>query len=853
MAFPDDRDRALQRRASQVLNAAEDLTDWMSRYKSDRQKSDLSPISATDEYQLFQLRRRAGNLLRSSKVPVAAAVYGASQVGKSLFVGRVLRPADSRFCPLGRDEVLGPPSYFSDLSFDEDLNPQCGSNEATAIVTRFTTKDRFDETVPTKFPVLVRGLSRAELLRVLARGFRSECDTPPDDLWQESQLEALFEHSASGTGDADRDWRMDLLDVYSYLRRLEPLRFRADESMVNGLISRYPLSHDGYVEVVARLCWNSWPTITGLFNTIWKFLEETHKHGRDGIACHWAAVRFLLDSQRTIQHENRNSKVFQKVCWNDLVDRFEDGWYVLDYQPGQGPPRHDLSTIQSAMLELVVPVLPDRINEEWGHVLKQIDFLDIPGMRSQGRGAEEGLLKAADSIDDKMSIVKRGKVFYLFDRYIEEMQIQTLLLLIRSGNLEVKGLLKEYVDKWGRIRYGKENWPGRVNETPPAFFVGMTGIDDEFRTRDAKAEIYNARLRVIVTETFKEVMTDFGGPSRRFTNIYPIRYPGSWDANSEQQAKFGAANWERAGTAFCEAEMVQEYVADFDRKWRAAIKDGDGGASLIAMAFRQCTSSLRKQDELAMAIDEIKSALKNLAQSWAVDPNANLNRDRRAASADTIMNWCLKDEQKVYSRINALREVLCFRPGDVVVLADLADISRGPKQRPEPLENRLTRELPSLLMDWGKLQTPERWREYITANNDVGSGLNPESFSTFTRYLAEYLCSEPILKQLMSRLTGIISLQNRDEMARKNARRKFTRQILNDFVMNPGPDVAPRAPSVAVETEGDYGLMTPFVNRWLTRLPEALASAAGVDTQIPPGNSELHEWLEEFRALLAES
>ena len=655
MAFPDDRDRELLRLASKVQETAEDLTDWMSRHKADRQKTDLGPISATDEFQLFSLRRKAGNLLRSSKVPVAAAVYGASQVGKSLFVGRVLRPADPRFCPLGRDENLGPPSYYPNLGFDDDLNPQCGSNEATAIVTRFTTKDRFDETVPTRFPVLVRGLSRAEWLRVLARGFRSECDTPPDDLWQESQLEELFEQQATShsANEADREWRMDLLDVYSYLKRLEPLRFRADESAVNGLISRYPLTNEGYVQLVARLCWNSWPSLTGLFNTIWKFLELTRKHGREGIACHWAAVRFLLDSQRTPVHENRNSKVLPRVSWNDLVDRVEDGWYVLDYQPGQGPPKQDLATIQSAMLELVVPVLPDRLNEDWRNVLEQIDFLDIPGMRSQGRGAEEGLLKAAESIDDKMSIVKRGKVFYLFDRYIEEMQIQTLLLLIRYGNLEVKGLLKEYVDKWGRIRYGKDQWPGDVHEDPPALFVGMTGIDDEFRTRDAKSEIYNVRLKIIVSETFKEVMTDFGGAGRRFTNIYPIRYPGTWDADLAQRQKYGLEAWELAGQAFRDSEMVQEFVADADRKWAAAMEDGDGGASIIAAAFRRCTSALRKQDELGKAIAETRSALANLAESWAVDPNANLNRDRRIAAADHVLNWCLSDEQLVYSRVNA--------------------------------------------------------------------------------------------------------------------------------------------------------------------------------------------------------
>ncbi len=854
MAFPNDRDRELLRLAAKVLETSEDLIDWMSRHKAARQQHDLGPISATDEFQLLNLRRKAGNLLRSSKVPVAAAVYGASQVGKSLFVGRVLRPADAHFCPLGRDENLGPPAYFANLNFDHDLNPQCGSNEATAIVTRFTTKDRFDETVPTKFPVLVRGLSRAEWLRVLARGFRSECDMPRDEMWQESQLEELFEQQSAvyGASEADREWRMDVLDVYSYLRRLEPLRYRADESMVNGLMSRYPLTNDGYVQVVSRLCWNSWPSLTGLFIRIWKFLELTRQHGRDGIACHWAAVRFLLDSQRTPQHENRNSKVFPKVSWNDLVDRVEDGWYVLDYQPGQGPPKQDLATIQSAMLELVVPVLPDRLNEEWRQVLEQIDFLDIPGMRSEGRGGEQGLSQSAESLVEQMTIVKRGKVFYLFERYIEEMQVQTLLLLVRGGNLEVRGLLKEYVDKWGRTRYSKDAWPFKVQENPPAFFLGLTGIDIEFHNQTPSSELYNARLRAIVSDTFKEIMTDFGGQGRRFTNVYPIRYPGTWDADTVKQQKLGDENWELARRAFQESELVREYVADPERKWEAAMQDGDGGASLIAAAFRQCTSALRKQDELARAIAETRVALGSLAEGWAVDPNANLDRDRRIAAANHVLDWCLADEQLVYVRVNALREALCFRPGDVVYLADLADVNQGSKQRPEPLDRRLQRELPAFLMEWGKMQSPGRWQEHA-ANHQGGESLKPELFGTFSRYLAEFLCSAPVLEQLLVKLLDVVSLQHRDEVARKNARRKLTRLILNDFVMNPGAEVSPLTELGDRKGDRDFGLMTPFIDRWLTRLPEALASAAGADVRIPPGNSELHEWLSDFQVAFPET
>jgi hypothetical protein len=90
-------------------------------------------------------------------------------VGKSLFVGRMLQASSDDYSPLGRDEQHGPPAYFQFLSFDTDLNPQSGSNEATALVTRFTTKDRIAANLSPEYPVMVRALTRAQWLRVLAR------------------------------------------------------------------------------------------------------------------------------------------------------------------------------------------------------------------------------------------------------------------------------------------------------------------------------------------------------------------------------------------------------------------------------------------------------------------------------------------------------------------------------------------------------------------------------------------------------------------------------------------------------------------------------------------------------------
>ncbi|MEK6239220.1 MAG: virulence factor SrfC family protein, partial [Planctomycetales bacterium] len=331
----------------------------------------------------------------------------------------------------------------------------------------------------------------------------------------------------------DRSWRLDLLDAYAYMRFCDRRGFQSKEAVVNGMLNRYPLTDEGYIAIAAGMFWDNWGTLTQLFMRINDFLTKIATTEHDpAILTHWAGVRFLLDSQRKKVHERRNSRCFTKVDWADFRLNLKNGWHVLDYLPGQGGGNEQQETIQAAMLELVMPILPHRISEEWRRVIEQIDILDIPGMRAGRQGAEQGKRQAADTLEEQMEIVKRGKVAYLFERYTQELQIQTLLLLARGGNLEVTAQMKHHIDLWGRARYGEAVWPTKVRDAIPALFLGVTGIDEEFRNRDEYADpmLYDARLAQ-VADALGDVMVDFGGKGKYFNNVYPIRYPGTWDAD----------------------------------------------------------------------------------------------------------------------------------------------------------------------------------------------------------------------------------------------------------------------------------------------------------------------------------
>ncbi len=851
MGFPDERDRNLIRHAEQVENLATDLCDWLSEYNPSRRSTEMLPIAESDEFEMLQLRRLASSLYTSAKVPVAAAVYGPSQVGKSLLVGQVLKPHSENFCPIGGDETLGEPAYFKHLSFDDDLNPQCGSNEATALVTRFTTKDRIGASVSPEYPVMVRALTRAEWLRVLARGFHVECKTP-DRTWTQSELEELFEDlSRSCPGDdVDRKWRMDIIDAYSYIRAVDRRGFQAKEAVLNGMLGRYQLSEEGYVAAAAALFWDGWQSLTNLFQKISNFLDRITLGDHDpAIFTHWAAVRFLLDSQRSKVHERRNSKVWEKVDWNDIYLVEKEKYCVLEYRPGTGQGGEELETIQAGMLELVMPVLPHRLNDDWRKVVEQMDFLDVPGMRAGRTGAEKGKRTSADSLEEQMEIVKRGKVAYLFERYTEELQVQTLLLLSRGGNLEVAGQMVHHVDKWGKARYGDKVWPLRVRDEIPALFIGMTGIDEEFRNRDEYADkgLYDNRLDQLV-DALKNVMNDFGGRGKSFTNVYPIRYPGTWDTNAEQREAEGPEKWVRAGAAMLASEMVQQYMRAPEVRWETAMRDDDGGLSLIAAGIRAVTTAEDKQNQLQQRIKDVQGRLLQLSRDWVVDPDANVDREKRLRAARKVVDWLQSSEDAVYYRVHALQESLSVSEGDELQISDCIDTQS--RRHGDPLP----RQVRNFLHEWATVAVPKRWEEFCGAHKEGGPWLDPADISAFTRFLRDYLLTDKVFDEIVDQLAPVVHLKTRDEAARRRARRKYVRIILNDYVTNPGPSMAPIEPPEGEREEkkedGDdfqrFGLMSSFVKRWCDRVPWALALGAGEHVKLPPGNGQLIEILGPF-------
>ena len=338
-----------------------------------------------------------------------------------------------------------------------------------------------------------------------------------------------------------------------------------------------------------------------------------------------------------------------------------------------------------------------------------------------------------------MEIVKRGKVSYLFERFVDELQIQTLLLLLRGGNLEVKAQMKYHVEKWGKARYGEKVWPLRVQDEIPALFIGMSGIDEEFRNREIFAEkmLYDTRLNSILDtlgqrdERFRRQRQGLQqrlsdplsrhvghqrGAARRTTTRKngprPQGVPGigtGEDLCPRRGLALGRGHEGRRRRAV--ADQRRHPRRDQRRRQAGPVDQGD-----------------RRRSEPAVA------ALARLGRRSRRQHRPRAPRDGRQEGR----RMAHRRRGRIYHRVHALEESLCMAEGEELQIADCADNAN--RRHGDPLP----KELKNYLHEWATVAVPKRWETFCNDHHDGEPWLDPNDMNLFTRYLRDYLLTDKV-------------------------------------------------------------------------------------------------------------
>ncbi len=564
-------------RAAEISTIASRALDWVGQHQ---------PKNPALMRELRRDARRARALQEAAARPVAVAVFGASQAGKSYLVSRLA-------APLGHP--LAARFGSTELDFLRDINPP-GGQEATGLVTRFTVKTPAGSP---NAPVALRLLSQIDVVKILANTYLEDFDPAevviPDLDQLTTALKAL--ESAAGSGPQDGLQRDDIEELQDYFGRY----FRG-HALVQALPTSFwerladlapRLPAERRAEAFAPL-WGSVSALSGCCTLLLTALKQINFQGevRAGIDALVPRETSIIDV-RTLFTMNPTQPSGQTIA--------------LHNTSGGTLATLDRVVVTALVAEITVPLATN----PWPF-FDHTDLLDFPGARTREEISDaENFLKGPERLG---RVFLRGKVAYLFQRYNAEQEISAMLLCVGPSNQEVQ-TLPRMVDDWIAGTAGPT--PAERANVRCNMFLVLTKFDSEFEEKAGEdvtsGQRWTARMQASLTDFFGKAYSwpHEWTPGKAFNNTFWLRNPSigfgavfdyepQTDPN-EPATEIGVAPRAEAAVkvrrdAYVTNELVQRYFADPAKAWDEALRANDGGISHLAAALAPvCDPHLKAQ------------------------------------------------------------------------------------------------------------------------------------------------------------------------------------------------------------------------------------------------------------------
>ena len=642
--------QALSTRCHEVADLADTAVAWVG------DDANRDKVGAEATYLRREFRRtviRARKLADAATRNMCVGVYGPSQAGKSYLISVLGRPKGGELMA-AFDGVEEPIRYL------DQINPE-GQGESTGLVTRFTA-----DTIPAVpgFPVKVRFLSESDVVRVLANTFAMDGDASEPVPSPEEVEKLLTDAEAKAGGGADpafatgemwdvQEYVTNEFDRLAYFASLRPFWDRAAAVAPR-------LDPAGRAELLSVL-WGRHTPLTKLFLTLASHLKRLGDAREAFVPLAALAPReeSIIDVQTLKELDG------------------EATFEAVDVRTGSGAsttiPRGELTALVS---EMIVPMA----ESPWDF-MSGTDLLDFPGTRNRFTHRLSNYLEAGEAPHAQLFL--RGKVAYLFDRYVAEQELTSMLLCIGEGNMEAKDL-PGLIDRWVAATHGSAP-EERKNARCILFFVltkfdtllvESGGAGDDPRTR------FDRRVQNSMVEPFGKLpdswLNDWTG-GMPFRNTFWIRNPTyeaaviEYDAN-RREVGVRADRRERVEAlreGAVGSDLVRRHFTDPDSSWQAAMQIDDGGVTRLAGALAEvCVPEVKLEQVRAQLDLQVRIVVRRLAP-FHVSSDVETRLAEKREAADRLvdaLDGCFER-----SRWGELMETLVVDPSRI---AD--EISRTP-------------------------------------------------------------------------------------------------------------------------------------------------------------------------------
>nr|WP_249208851.1 putative virulence factor [Magnetospirillum sulfuroxidans] len=610
-----------------MYQGAGQAIDWVADVRPGAQRLDR------DADGLIERLRRSRNLARrlgqAAGRPMSAGFFGLSQAGKSYLISSLARSANGRLETMVDGERL---------DFIDHINPPGGGKEATGLVTRFTRKPL---ATTRGYPVLLSLLNEADMIKILGNSFlldfdreRANFDIPAETIL--SRLKDLeSRRQAKRTGGMDED---DVVDLSDYFDR----RFKKSNEPLAGLFWPSAIGLAPYLLPADRvrlfaLVWGELPEFTQAYARLRQVLETlsfaTDVH---------APTAALVERSGDVYVQTNSIMNVDAVRVRFGTDT-ADLVGVLPVVDGQ--PVAEVKLQRSLLAALTKEMVFGLADAPRVDLLEELDLLDFPGYRGRMGLTSVAQAAAADEGSDPVgTLLLRGKVAYLFERYTDDQEMNVLILCNPSDKQIEITALGPVLDSWVAATQGAT--PAERARRAPGLLWALTMFDkrlgDSMNQSDSNLDMkWNGMLTLALLERFgKAAWVQEWAGGKAFDNLFMVRKPGMskgiFELDDEKELSIKADvqdDIDRMRATFVANQMVQRHVADPGPTWDTMIGCDDGGMSRLVEHLRKVAHVGNKLDRIGEQVDHVQRELVEiqLGAYYRADGADEVERKKRLA------------------------------------------------------------------------------------------------------------------------------------------------------------------------------------------------------------------------------
>ena len=623
--------------------------------------------------QLVEERRKLRMLAQAERENPAIAAYGKSQAGKSYLMSNILQKDGQPFMV-----TIDGKSY----NFINEMNPITKNTEATGVVTRFSSFKRNSERFSERFPIMMKALSVADITLVLCDGYFNDLGdyTVPSG----SEINELAEnlYQTYNTMPEQKNAPMtedDVLDMKDYFRKYinnAQAFYSRDSNFFERLalvIRRVPVAD--YPNIFSHL-WSKERHLSSLFERLLQTMRKLN-----------FAQEIYLPVEAVLHHGVNENTIMSVQCLNGLADddsqpRFTEAYLRNgdSYTKIENLHKSEMSAIcaevifkiEKDFLEssstydfqmITDPLTAQRITQSpvQKAILKSTDLLDFPGARSRKKESvttlEEGKILT--------TVLLRGKVAYLFNKYSESRVVNVLLFCQDYAQNDVTDLFST-LNKWvctyvGQTPEERQRMLQICSGISPLFYVGTKfNVDMEedqnaaANEREAVDGRWFARFqKVLYGECFNadgvEWVKNWTRQGEFFKNSYLLRdfkysgektsklYKGFADEGKEKELTLPKPFYDTLRKSFCESNEVRMFFEDPAKSWDVATTINNDGALYIIenlSIVSECLSKARDA-QFSQQLGATRNKVLDILNEYHVSEDADeiLQENIRKANA----------------------------------------------------------------------------------------------------------------------------------------------------------------------------------------------------------------------------